>query len=100
MKKNTNPPAVIGKEQSGAPTNTMVIRGLEKYGYNKLAKEIALKHLDLISKIYKETGTIWENYAPDTITPGKLNGNFVKKSFCRMERTWRNNVLFEICHWY
>lgn len=52
-------------------TNTMVIRGLEQYGYNDLAREIALKHLTAVSDVEKETGTIWENYAPDVIAPGR-----------------------------
>ncbi|MFW5436744.1 MGH1-like glycoside hydrolase domain-containing protein [Paenibacillus apiarius] len=53
-----------------APTNTMVIRGLEKYGYDSLAREIALNHLDNVVKIYEDTGTIWENYPPDFIDSG------------------------------
>jgi hypothetical protein len=53
-----------------APTNTMVIKGLEKYGYNDLAQEIALNHLDNVIKVYKETGTVWENYAPQKIAKG------------------------------
>lgn len=64
-----------------APTNTMVIRGLEKYGYHSLAKEIALKHLILVSKVFESTGTIWENYEPEGIAPGKLNGKNVKGDF-------------------
>jgi hypothetical protein len=54
-----------------APTVTMVIRGLENYGRNDLAKEIALRHLDLVAQVYKKTGTIWENYSPDAVEPGK-----------------------------
>lgn len=53
-----------------APTNTMVIRGLEKYGYDSLARDIALNHLDNVVKIYNDTGTIWENYPPDFIDSG------------------------------
>ncbi|MFC5452806.1 MGH1-like glycoside hydrolase domain-containing protein [Paenibacillus aestuarii] len=60
-----------------APTNTMVIRGLEKYGYNELAKEIALNHLDNVVKVFQDTGTIWENYPPDSID----SGNADKKDF-------------------
>ncbi len=48
-----------------APTNTMVIRGLESVGYPDLAKEIAENHLDNIVKVFSDTGTIWENYPPD-----------------------------------
>lgn len=53
-----------------APTNTMVIRGLEKYGYSDLAREIAINHLDHVVQVYKETGTLWENYAPDSASSG------------------------------
>jgi hypothetical protein len=53
-----------------APTETMVIRGLENYGYDDLAREIALKHLDLVARVYEKTGTIWENYSPDAAQQG------------------------------
>ncbi len=53
-----------------APTNTMVIRGLEKNGQRELADEIALEHLRIMREVFKETGTIWENYAPDAVKPG------------------------------
>ena len=49
-----------------APTETMVIRGLEKYGYTDLARQIAVEHLTLVGQVYQKTGTIWENYAPDS----------------------------------
>jgi hypothetical protein len=49
----------------------MVLRGLENYGYNDLAHDIALKHLDMVARVFEKTGTIWENYAPDAVQPGK-----------------------------
>ncbi|GAP72773.1 trehalase [Candidatus Symbiothrix dinenymphae] len=58
-----------------APTNTMVIRGLEKYGYDSLASTIALKHLEQVADVFKQTNTIWENYMPDSLSYGlHLNG--------------------------
>ncbi len=54
-----------------APTTTMVIRGLEKYGEHKLANEIAREHLRVASEVFANTQTLWENYAPDTATAGK-----------------------------
>jgi glycogen debranching enzyme len=51
-----------------APTNTMVLYGLEKYGYDSLAREIALNHLDAVARVWEDTGTIWENYPPDSIS--------------------------------
>src|ERR1019366_2896239 len=53
-----------------APTTTMVIRGLEAYGYDELAREMAMQHLKLVANVYKKTGTIWENYPPDFERPG------------------------------
>lgn len=54
-----------------APTNTMVIYGLLKYGYDELAKEIALNHLNNLVKVFEMTGTIWESYPPDYISQGE-----------------------------
>jgi Mannosylglycerate hydrolase MGH1-like glycoside hydrolase domain len=61
-----------------APTTTMVIRGLEAYGYHDLAHQIAIRHLNLVADVYKKTGTIWENYSPEKAAPGDLaKGDFV-----------------------
>ena len=54
-----------------APTDTMVIRGLEKYGYDDLARKIALNHLELVARVFEKTGTIWENYSPDQPEQGE-----------------------------
>ncbi|MBN2270875.1 MAG: hypothetical protein JXN61_09695 [Sedimentisphaerales bacterium] len=54
-----------------APTNVMVVRGLERYGYTDLARDIALNHLDNVVKVFRQTGTIWENYAPQELAPGR-----------------------------
>ncbi|WKD51272.1 MGH1-like glycoside hydrolase domain-containing protein [Microbulbifer spongiae] len=54
-----------------APTNTMVISGLEKYGHRDLAHEIALNHLNATTEVYKQTGTAWENYFPEKPLRGR-----------------------------
>jgi hypothetical protein len=54
-----------------APTNTMVIRALERYGASELAREIALEHLTAVTATFQATGTIWENYSPDEPKPGR-----------------------------
>ncbi|MFA5817617.1 MAG: trehalase family glycosidase [Bacteroidales bacterium] len=65
-----------------APVNTMIIRGLENYGYDSLARVIALNHIALVADIYQKTGTIWENYAPDSLSCGYVSGsNKVKADF-------------------
>jgi len=61
-----------------APTDKMVMAGLENYGYTDLAREIALNHLRNAVAVFKETGTIWENYAPQQIAHGEpAKGDFV-----------------------
>ena len=54
-----------------APTTTMIIRGLEEYGYRALAREFAVRYLDLVADVYGKTGTIWENYSPEAREPGR-----------------------------
>jgi hypothetical protein len=68
--KDFDPKGGYWKGAVWSPTTTMVVRGLENYGQNQLAGEIALNHLDLVTAVYKSTGTIWENYAPDSASPG------------------------------
>jgi hypothetical protein len=49
----------------------MVVRGLEAYGHDMLARELALRYLDAVAAIYQGTGTIWESYAADRPQPGR-----------------------------
>jgi glycogen debranching enzyme len=61
-----------------APTDKMVMAGLENYGYADLAREIALNHLRNVIAVFKETGTLWENYAPQQVAHGEpAKGDFV-----------------------
>jgi glycogen debranching enzyme len=53
------------------PTNYMVLRGLDRAGYHDLAHAIALNHLDNVVRVFGETGTVWENYAPEMAAPGE-----------------------------
>lgn len=53
-----------------APTNYMVLKGLTKNGYYTLAHDIALNHVSNVTKVFNKTNTLWENYAPDSISPG------------------------------
>jgi hypothetical protein len=65
-----------------APTNTMVIRGLEAYGKDDVAREIALRHLEALGEVYRTTGTLWECYAPDSLVPGMTEpGRRVARDF-------------------
>ena len=51
-------------------TNYMVIDGLWKNGYHDLADEIADNHYKSVLEVWKNTGTFWEYYAPESIEPG------------------------------
>ncbi|HYI79177.1 MAG TPA: trehalase family glycosidase [Chryseolinea sp.] len=59
-----------------AMTNYSVLRGLTKVGADSLAFEIADNHLKNVSKIFNETGVIWENYSPE-FQHGNDRKNFV-----------------------
>ncbi|RYG40195.1 hypothetical protein EON79_23030, partial [bacterium] len=48
-----------------APTNYMVVKGLEEYGYENLASKVTSRYLGNMAEVLRTTGTIWENYAPE-----------------------------------
>jgi hypothetical protein len=50
----------------------MIVKGLAANGRHQLAREIVCNHLNNMSEIFKETNTVWENYAPETVEPGNL----------------------------
>ncbi|HEY9075479.1 MAG TPA: trehalase family glycosidase [Anaerolineaceae bacterium] len=54
-----------------APTNYMLLAGLTRCGEDALAHEIACNHLENVVEVFKQTGTVWENYSPETAAPGK-----------------------------
>lgn len=61
-----------------APTNYMVLKGLEKYGYHKLSNDIARSHVKHVSEVFANTNTLWENYSPEHVLPGDpAKPNFV-----------------------
>jgi len=55
-----------------APTNYMIIKGLQKYGFQKFADEASEKYLFGMYEVFKKTGTVWENYAPESYNPGDI----------------------------
>lgn len=73
---NYNPDGGYWNGAIWAPTNYMVLRGLTRYGYDSLAYNIALNHLNNVVEVYSKTGTLWENYAPEKIQ-GNNRPNFV-----------------------
>jgi hypothetical protein len=61
-----------------APTNYMVLRGLTEAGYHDLAYKIARNHHSQVVQVFEQTGTLWENYAPEKTERGNIAApNFV-----------------------
>lgn len=54
-----------------APTNYMVLKGLRASRYGSLAHLIARNHLENVVRVFEDTGTLWENYAPEYPRPGQ-----------------------------
>jgi len=83
-----------------APTNYMIIKGLENYGYNSTAHKIAVKHLNAIAATHKsiEPHTIWEAYAPEYIDqPATIKNriDLCKPDFCGWSALGGINMLYE-----
>ncbi|MEM9884127.1 MAG: trehalase family glycosidase, partial [Planctomycetota bacterium] len=53
-----------------APTNYAVMCGFARAGRHDLAHRVALRHLQCMADVFRDTGKIWENYGPDSSVPG------------------------------
>lgn len=53
------------------PLMLMTARGLARYGRHALARRIAMRHVEAAALVAAETGTFFENYAPDAAAPGR-----------------------------
>ena len=53
-----------------APTNYMVLKALDRYGYQTLAYEIACNYVENVVKIFDREGTIYENYSSEHLCKG------------------------------
>ncbi|NLG27797.1 MAG: glycoside hydrolase [Chloroflexi bacterium] len=53
-----------------APTNYVILKGLCAHGEDALAHEIARNHVENVVRVHGATGTLWENYAPESAAPG------------------------------
>lgn len=55
-----------------APTNMAIIKGLERCGFEDFATEATDRYLTAMSDVFRRTGTVWENYAPELpLRPGR-----------------------------
>ncbi len=54
-----------------APTNFVIIKGLERCGQEEFATEATDRYLTAMAKVFQTTGTVWEDYAPEEpLRPG------------------------------
>lgn len=79
-----------------APTNYMVLRGLEANGYDALAYDIASESLEHVTEVFNQTGTLWENYAPEFPAPGVRDVDWVcAKDFVGWSGLFPISILYE-----
>jgi hypothetical protein len=56
----------------------MILRGLTQNGFHDLAHEIGINRHTCVIQVFQQTGTVWENYAPDAAERGDISrGDFV-----------------------
>lgn len=69
-----------------APTSYQYVYGLREYGYDQLAFEEAVRHVNMVADVYEEgkkgsyikQSTFWENYSSDYVRDGsESKPNFV-----------------------
>jgi hypothetical protein len=56
---------------SWPPTTYMVLAGLRHVGQGELAASIAERYVEAVLQVFEDTGTLWENLAPDARRPGE-----------------------------
>lgn len=56
------------------PTNYMAITGVARAGYRQVARDTAVRHLQCVWEVWRDTGHIWENYASEASVRGSLSG--------------------------
>lgn len=62
-----------------APTNVMAVKGLDNYArdagdahvFRDFARLAAGTYLDGLCRVHRSTGTLWENYSPDSYSHGE-----------------------------
>ncbi len=74
-----------------APTNYMILKGLEKNGYENLAYDIAKNCLDNVISVFKSDQTLYENYAPEKAS----KGNPAKNDFVGWSGLFPISIMFE-----
>ena len=79
-----------------APTNYMVLKGLDTYGRYDLSYQIGRNYLETVVSVFNDTGTVYENYAPMPDENGKpRQGNIAHADFVGWTGIVPISVLFE-----
>lgn len=77
-----------------APTNIVILKSLENYGYEQFAGEASERYIKGLYEVYRKTGTLWENYAPDSYEQGNIaKPDFVGWTGCGPIQILIENVL-------
>lgn len=59
------------------PTTYMTLRALSGLGEDALAHQLGANHHHNVVEVFRGTGTVWENYAPEKAAPGEpAKGDF------------------------
>ena len=69
----------------------MVLKGLEKNGYNDLAHDIAKNCLENVVTVFKNDATLYENYSPER----PCKGEPAEKDFVGWSGLFPISILFE-----
>ena len=78
-----------------APTNYMVLKGLDAYGKYDLSHEIACSHLDAVVEVFNNTNTLFENYAPELVDGKALKGSSSQPNFVGWTGLSPISIMFE-----
>ena len=86
-----NPEGEYWRGSVWASTNYMILRGLTQVGEEALAHEIGRNHTEMVAEVYRQTGILWENYAPERAA----RGNHSKANYVGWTGLPPITVLFE-----
>lgn len=79
-----------------APTNYMVLTGLDRYKRFDLSHKIGLNYVENVVSVFNDTGTLFENYAPIFGENGRpIQGNISRAEFVGWTGLAPISVLFE-----
>ena len=73
----------------------MVLKGLDAYGKFDMSHEIACSHLDAVVEVFKDTDTLFENYAPELVDGKALRGSSSQPNFVGWTGLSPISIMFE-----